>query len=255
MARLLGLEALLMILCGAYAALVPPALLGYPPDGVLFVAGFLMALTFSGLYALANLGGSKMPAAARAAAGVLALGALLAASETPLRAASACAVALGLLGALRTGAGRRWDGALWAVYAFALPMLGVRYLLVPLAGATGIVQMIAVQGGTLYLVLRGLLRIFLPTSAEGNSAAGPLVRQPVPDRIVGLVEGTARTSARPYATRADGTLDESAISILCRPEEVAAVAERLKAALAGQPYAVQVGERVEARVELVIRPQ
>lgn len=254
MVRLLGLEALLMVLAGFYAVFVPPALLGYPPDGVLFVVGFLMALTFSGLYALANLVGHKMPAAARAAIGIAALGLAFVADGSALAVPPLCGVALGLLGALRSEAGRRWEGALWAVYAFAVPMLGIRYALVPLAGTSSIVQVIAEQAGTLYLLLRGLMRIFMPTSAEGNSEAGPLLHQPVPDRIVGLVEGTARASARPYATRADGSLDESAISILCRPDELTAVAARLEAALAGHPYSLQVGETVGARVELVIRP-
>lgn len=273
MGKLLGLEILLMLVTGLFAMLVIPALVGYPPAWPLFVVGFLMAMSYVGLYALANMAGRKMPGRARVIIGLMAylaafwgdlamgVSTLQAGGPFPgatlyLRLAPALfGLVPAAVAALRSQRAARGETAAWALYAYAFAMLGVRYLLVPLVRVNWFAPLIAVQAGAIYLLLRGLLRIFLPTAAEGNAEAGPLVRRAMPDRIAGLVEGTTRRHARPFATRADGTFDESAISILCRPEDVPGVQAKLQEALTGQPFAVESGQAVEGKVELVIRPQ
>lgn len=269
----MGLELLLTIIVGIFSMYALPAVLGYPPAWPLFVVGFLMALSFIGLYATANLGGRKMPPIARLVIGLASFAGAFwsdllllvvrlsrgdAATVAPLLLmalpALFCLLLLAVAG-LRPAEGGRWASAAWALYAFALPMLGVRYLLVPLVGVNPIASVIAVQGGAVYLFLRGLLRIFVPTSAEGNLTVGPLIYRPVPDRIVGLVEGTTRRHARPFATRLDGTPDTGAISILCRTEDIPGVSAKLREALAGKPFKVEIGQMVEGQVELVVRPQ
>ncbi|MFZ5827945.1 MAG: hypothetical protein ACOY94_26875 [Bacillota bacterium] len=272
MGKLLGLEILLMLATGLFAMWVIPALLGYPPAWTLLLVGLMMAMSFIGLYAMANLGGRKMGGTVRVAIGLVAYvaafwgdlalvaanlyrGDTLPAVATYIRLAPAL---LGLLllaaATVKARSGERGEVAGWALYAYALPMLGVRYLLVPLVAVNPVAQLMAMQAGAFYLFLRGLARLFMPTSAEGNEEAGPLIDRPVPDRIVGLVEGTTRRSARPFATRPDGSLDESAVSILCRPEDLPGVAARLREALGELPFTVQPGLEVEGKVELVIRP-
>src|SRR5690606_8423683 len=129
--------------------------------------------------------------------------------------------------------------------AYAVPLLAVRYLLVPLAGPGEAVLALAMQSGTFYFFARGLVRLALPTSAEGNPAAGPLIHRSVPDRVVGLVEATSRRRALPFATRADGSQDRGAIAIRCGVEEAAELADRLRAALAGHPVTVEPGRQAE----------
>lgn len=272
MGRLLGLEILLMLATGLFAMWVIPALLGYPPAWPLLLVGLMMAMSFIGLYALSNLGGRKMAGPVRVALGLVAYvaafwgdmalvianlyrGDALPGAATYFRLAPAV---LGLLlpavAAVRVRPGERGEAASWALYAYAFPMLGVRYLLVPLVAVNPMAQLMAMQAGAFYLFLRGLVRLLVPTSAEGNAQAEPLIDRPVPDRIVGLVEGTTRRSARPFATRPDGSLDESAISILCLPEELPSISARLQEALGELPFTVQPGLGAEGKVELVIRP-
>lgn len=272
MAKLFGIEILLMTLTGLFAMTLIPLLLGYPPDPTLFVVGFLMALSFVGLYALANMGGRKMPPRVRILLGIasyavafwgniaLLIGNLMGGTDFPAYmyyfwlAPPLFGLLVTGVAALRPHDGARGESAAWALYAYAFPMLGVVYLLVPLVKVNLIATLIAVQAGALYLLLRGLVRIFLPTSAEGNAEASPLMHRPVPDRVVGLVEGTTRRPARPWATRPDGSRDEEAISLLCRPEDLPGVTARVVEALKGQPFTVAPGEEVEGKIELVIRP-
>jgi len=254
-ARLLTAELVLLALTAVFAAAGAPLLSGRPPAWPLLSVGFLMALAFSALYALANLAARRLPQPVLLAAGLLALLAVLLGSGGGGRAVAglsdALALAAGLallaLGrALRRGAG----ASLWA---YAAPLAAVRYVLVPLAGSGDLVRALAVQSGAFYLFLRGLVRLAFPTAAEGDPAAGSRLRHPVPDRVVGLVEATARRRALPYATLADGSRDEEAIAVRCRPAEAAELAERLRAALQGQPVAVTRGVQVGDEVELVIR--
>lgn len=272
MGKLLGREILLMILTGLFAMWAIPVLLGQPPAWPLLLVGIMMAMSFIGLYALANLGGRKMPGPARVVLGLVAFVAAFwgdvalevarlyrgdeaALASTYFRLAPAlfglCLVALA---AGKAPAGERGDRVAWALYAYALPMLGVRYLLVPLVQVNWLAQLMAMQAGAFYLFLRGLIRLQAPTAVEGDTQAGPLMRRAVPDRIVGLVEGTSRRKARPFATRPDGALDESAISILCRPEDLPGVTAKLRQVLDGAPFTVESGLEAEGQVELVIRP-
>lgn len=272
MAKLLGIEILFMILIGLFAAFGIPAALGYPPAWPLFLVGFLMTMSFIGLYAIANLGGRKMKPAARTVVGLLSFAAafyapILLAAGALFRGERLGVVALTNLlpvlpalllpavAALKAKPGQRGEAASWALYAYTFPSVGIWWVLLRLVEINPMAVLIAVHAGALYLFLRGLLRIFMPTAAEGNPDAAPLVLRPVPDQIVGLVEGTTRRRARPYATRADGSLDESAISILCRPEDLPGVSAKLQDALGSRPFTVETGQPVsEGQVELVIRP-
>jgi hypothetical protein len=272
MAKLFGIEILLMILTGLFAATVIPTLLGHPPDGLLFVVGFLMSLSFVGFYAMANLGGQKMRPRVRVIIGIAAyllafwgdvallIGNLTRSLDRPayLYYFWLAPLLFGLLltatATLRPRGQSRGEAVAWALYTYAFPMLGVRLFLVRLVAVNQVAELIAVQAGAVYLLLRGLVRIFMPTSAEGNPEAAPLVHRPVPDRIVGLVEGVTRRNARPYATRPDGTCDEDAISLLCLPEDLPGVTAKLKEALRGEPFLVEAGVEAEGKVEVVVRP-
>jgi len=269
---LLLIEIGFMLLAGLFAMAAVPWLRGFPPAWPLFLVGVLMTMSFIALYALANLGGKRMSTRLRLGIGLvaytgafwsdftLAAGMLYRGDALPLRAGyvmlgpALLGLLLALVAALRAKPGERGAAAAAALYMYSLPMLGVRYLLVPLVSVNPWAQLIAVQTGAFYLFLRGVLRIYRPTSAEGNEQARPLMPRPVPDRVVGLVEGTTRRSARPFATRSDGTLDEQAISITCRPEDVPGVAQKVKEALADQPFLVETGVAANGKVELVIRP-
>ncbi|MFZ5814708.1 MAG: hypothetical protein ACOY93_05345 [Bacillota bacterium] len=269
MGKLLGIEILLMAATGLFSMTVIPWILGHPPAGRLLLVGFLMAMSFVALYALFNLAGRRLAPRTRALIGLLAFagafwGPLLNAAgllpDLPLRLAYVdlapplAGLLLTAVAGIRAVPGERGKAAAGALYAYALPSLGLLWLLVPLVRINLTAQLIAVQAGAFYLFLRGLFRIFLPTAAEGNPDAPPLVYRPVPDRIVGLVEGTTRRRARPFATRADGSLDESAISILCGPEDLPALSARLREALAEEPFAVEAGVEAGRQIELVIRP-
>lgn len=272
MVKLLSIEILLMTLTGVFAATILPRLLGYPPALPLFVVGFLMALSFVGFYALTNLGGRKMPPRVRVILGVvsflvafwgdlaLMVGSLTRSVDLPAYMFYFW-LAPGLFGLLLVAVAALWprdqsrgEAAGWALYAYAFPMLGIRVLLVPLVQVNQMAALIAVQAGALYLLMRGLVRIFMPTSAEGNLDAGPLLHRPVPDRIVGLVEGVTRRNARPYATRPDGSTDDQAISLLCKPEDLPGVMAKVKEALGNEPFLVETGIEVGGKVEIVVRP-
>ncbi len=272
MLTLLLIEILFMLLAGLFTMGVLPWLRGFPPAWPLFLVGVLMTLSFIALYALANLGGKRMSTRLRLGLGaaaylgafwsdiLLATGMIYRGDGLPPRAGylllgpALLGLVLPAVAALRAKPGARGSAAATAFYMYALPMVVIRYPLVWMVRVNPWAQMIAMQTGAFYLFLRGLLRIFRPTSAEGNEQAGPLVPRSVPDRIVGLVEATTRRSARPFATRPDGSLDQQAISITCRPEDLSGVSQRLREALGDQPFLVEKGVEEKGKVELVIRP-
>jgi len=249
MTRLLVSELVLVLLTGVFAALGAPWLSGRPSSWPLVAVGVLMAMAFVALYALANLVGRRLRPAASLAVGAAALALTL---WRPLDGVTHLAggVAGLLLAALGAAAGRGAGGSL---YAFAAPLLGARWLLAPLLGPSPAAQLLAVQCGIFYCFGRGLIRLLSPTSAEGNPEAGPLVHRPVPDRVVGLVEGVSRRRTRPYATREDGSRDANAISLLCPAAEAPALMDRLQSALAGHPVTVALGPQEEQSAQLIIR--
>lgn len=267
MGKLMAREALLVLISGLLGMFYIPVLFGKPPETGLFWVGVIMGLTFMPMYGIAVMSGNRMPARVRNWLGVAAfVGAFavdwlagtagLLQANVPWQvwlmtyAPTVFGLVLALLGRRRPG------GALTALFAYSLPMVLIRWVLVQMVSVNGVLMALVYQVGAIYLFLRVLIRLFWPSSIEGGEATGPLVRRAVPDRIVGLVEGTARRAARPYATTADGMQDEEAISILCRPEDVAGVTARLQQALAGMPLTVAPGVEAEpGKVEIVIRPR
>jgi hypothetical protein len=77
----------------------------------------------------------------------------------------------------------------------------------------------------------------------------------VPDAIAGLAEGTLRKRARPWATRPDGSEDETAISLVVPAAEVEGAVHKLAAALEGKPFTAEPGQPVKGGVEIVVRPK
>lgn len=251
MVKLMAREALLVLLTGVFARYAVPVILGRPPVPGLFLLGIMMALTFMSLYAMTVLSGNKMPSRVRAGLGVIGwvlVSARVLPGVSPLALAAPGAVLAGL-GALRRSQG----GALAALYAYGFPLLGVRYLLVPLVGANPVMWAIGLYAGAFYVFLRGLVRLYWPESVEGNTAAGPLIHRPVPDQVVGLVEAASRLRARPFATTPDGEQDDCAISVVCPPGEVSSVVGRVSEFLAGSSFEVIVGETVAEGVEIVVK--
>lgn len=264
MSKLLGREAALVLLSGLFAWLIFPRIVGAPLDHVLLGIGLMMGLTYMALYAVCVLGGGRLrPAVAGAlgaAAFVAAFVPAMPGADGPgalyrLMAPPLFGLALLAPGALLARRGERAPGALSTLYAYGLPMLGVRWLLVPMVQGSPFLAQLALQTGAVYVALRVLVRILWPGSPEGNAAAGPLVHRPVPDAVVGLVEGISRLPARPYATLADGRLDQGAISVACPPAEARALVSELTEALAGRPFAVTLGAQVAGELEVVVRPK
>lgn len=272
MGKLLGREALLVALTGLFAMVAVPALYGKPVEPPLFWIGLAMGLTYMAIYAMTVLAGNKMPAEVRKWIGVFAwigtfgndLLLLTGLVQWSLRVSTGalylvaapglCGVALAVLAAFRSPRGERVAAAYQALYSYSFPMSGVRFLLVPLVRVNEMAVTLAFQGGAFYMALRVLMAILWPGRVEGNVTAPPLVRRPVPDAIVGLVEGTSRRRARPFATERSGERNEEAISILCSPKDVPDVVKRLKEALADKPFSIAPGEQVEGQVEVVVRP-
>ncbi len=287
MAKLMAREAVLVLLTGLLGAVWVPLLLGQGPALRLFWVGLIMALNYAALYSLSVMIGNRMSPTWRGYLGAISwaaafgndallLGALLRASAiVPVRMGWNSVYVMvmpGLVGlvlvavaAVKAPAGRRLEAALDALYAYSFPMVGVRWLLVSLVSGgrpagefpPGVIppEFLTIHLGVLYLAMRVLVRIFAPTAVEGKPDAGPLVHRPVPDAIVGLVEGTTRRRARPYATREDGSRDEDAISLLCRQVDAANVISQVAAALEGKPFEVSRGVRMDKHVEIVIRPR
>lgn len=255
MLKLMGREVLLVLLSGLFTQYAVPILLRKPPASGLFAVGVVMGLTFMSIYAISVLTGNKMPKRARAWLGVVALLLAFGPGLTGMAGLVAPAVLLPGLGALRTPTGERGQAALTALYAYSFPMLCVRWLLVPLVNSSPAAVTMALYTGSAYLAMRGLVRLVWPGSVEGDPAAGPLVYRPVPDHVVGLVEGAARRRARPYATAPDGARDGGVISVLCPPDEAPALAGLIAQRMGNWPFEVLVGEAFEGQVEVVVRPR
>lgn len=273
MVKLLVREAAIVLLTGLFALFVVPALLGDQVAPVLFGIGVMMALTYAAVYAMGLLGAGRLKPALRGWIGIFAwllafesdlvlLGRVALSGARPsggalytLLAPALYALVLVALAVWKRGSEEPTVAAGWALYAYALPMLMVRWLLLPLVGQNSALADLALQCGAFYLALRVLLRILWPFRVEGNESAPPLIFRPIPDQIVGLVEGTTRRRARPFATAASGARDDRAISVLCAPAEADEIAEQLTRTLAGKPFDVAVGARVEGQAEVVIRPR
>lgn len=274
MVKLLGREALLVLLVGLLAVFfVPPLVIGRVGDTGLFMGGLVMGLTFMAIYAMAVLLGNKIPDKWRhwfgafawvgtfandlfLYAGLRRSGYVVEPTATYLQLSPGLLVVLLMaVVAVRSPREERVGALMDTLYAYSLPMLAIRNLLIPLAGGGLLVTQMVLQLGAVYTGARVLARIFWPGSVDGNLTAPLLVRRYIPDAVVGLVEGTARRRARPYATGQHGEMDETVVSILCRPDEASALVAQLNAALADRPFYVSPGETVSGQVELVIRPR
>jgi hypothetical protein len=274
MVNLLGREALLVLLVGLLAVFyIPPLVIGRVGDTGLFLVGLVMGLTFMAIYAMAVLLGNKIPGKWRHWFGAFAWvgtfandlflyvglrrgGYVVEPTATYLALSPGLLVVLLMvLTALRSPRVERSGALMDTLYAYSLPMLTIRNLLIPLAGGGLLVTNMVLQLGAFYTGARVLVRIFWPGSVDGNLTAPLLVQRYIPDAVVGLVEGTARRRARPYATGQHGELDETVVSILCRPEEAPVLVEQLNAVLADRPFQVSPGQTVSGQLELVIRPR
>jgi hypothetical protein len=273
MGKILARESVLIVLVGLFGGLAVPALLGYPPALGLFLVGLVLGLTFAPLYALSLLGGTRMPAVIWKWIGPFAwvfvfwndfmtvVQALMWGAALTLRSAyvyllpGLFGLLLVLLAALRASRGERAKNALWALYLYGLPMVVIRFALVPAVQVNVVLAGLAMQGGALYLFLHGLLRIYVPVGPEAGDDVQrpPLVQKALPDAVVGLAEGTLHRRARPFATLAGGAADESAISFAVRPDEVAEALEKLSAAMENKPVVVEQGQQVGGEIEVIVR--
>jgi len=265
MATLMGREASFVLMAGLFAQFIFPLM---RQTAGMFSVGAVMGLTFMPIHAIVLLGGRRMTERVRGWVGVgawlLAFGPDLGLTWVRTGQLASPAVAVpALVGLLLTGvaglvppkAGGPGAEALWGLYAYSLSMLGVRWLLVPMLGGGEFAVALALGTGAFYMGLRSLARLFWPSAVEAKRSAEPVVHRPVPDRVVGLFEGTTQRRARPFATRPDGSLDENAVSVLCSPEQVAGVERQMADLLADKPFTVSVGQAVEGRVEVVVRPR
>jgi len=262
MLKLIGREALLVLLCGAFAHYF--ASQWHAGVTGLFWVGMFMGMTYMALYAIVVLSSSRMGTPLRVMMGILAFGLAFGVdfiiggtglSGLVLTIPAAMALMLASVGALTARFSTRAEAAVDGFFAYSLGMVGVRWLLLPLLGASPEGRVLALLTGAFYMTLRVVFRLVWPSAPEGDTEAGPLVHRPVPDSIVGLVEGASNRRARPYATQPDGTQNRSAISLLCRPDEVEQVVEDLTCRLAGTPFAVSAGTVLKEQVEVVIEPQ
>ncbi|MGE5675272.1 MAG: hypothetical protein ACM3XM_15590 [Mycobacterium leprae] len=272
MAKIMIREALLILLLGLLSGLFLPWVVGDATGGVWYLIGILMGLTYAPMYALAVLGGKKMPANVRRWLGVLAwvglffqdyyfTGMLLshhvsigAAEYYRWLAPGLFGLLLPLLAALQVGPGKRVAAALDTSYAYSFPMLLVLWVLIPLMGQAQTLRNIGSQAAALFMAMHVLMRLYSPNPVEGTQTRPLIYRHPVPDAIVALVERTARHRARPFVTMPDGSEDDGAISLLCPQAEAAAVVDKLAEALAGKPFAVSTGQKVNHQVEVCVRP-
>lgn len=271
MGKVMVRELVLVLVTGFFGWLVNPYILQQPVAFPLFFVGLFLGITFMPMHGVALLVGRRLPPAVRAWAGVFAwffaflaniktFLMILAGGGTPAALTTVVALAPPLLGlllpalaALRAPARDRVGAAAWALYLYALPMWVVQDVLVRIVRQSPVLPVMALMAGTLYMFLHGILRILKPSAAEDEARTEPLrERRAVPDAIVGLVEGTLHRPARPYATTAAG-LDDSAISVLCKPGEVESALERLAAALGDRPFRAERGTNIKDRVEIVIR--
>ena len=268
MGKVMARELILVLVTGLFGWLAVPAMLQQPTAWPLLVVGIFLGLTFMPMHGIAIMAGKRMHDVWRMWVGlfawafaflssfvgvlrVLSVGARLASLAVLIELVPPIlGLALPLLAAARPPRQGRFHAAGWSLFLFSLPMWAVRDLLVRIVSPNQVLVLMAMLGGTLYMFLHGLLRIFAPTAAEDEARTEPLlVRRPVPDAIVGLVEGTLHRRARPAAAV------PGAIAVLCPPAEAAAVAQQLTAALGDRPFAVSTGETIKEQVEVLIQPR
>lgn len=156
-----------------------------------------------------------------------------------LASAGIYAMGYALAARLPFGKGRPWvQQVLTAVAGLLLGWL----LLVPLLGGSSeVLRNLVVRLVALYVGLRILSELVWP--------AVPVRRPVIKDQVVAKAERLLARTARPYATRPDGSLDEEAVSFLVEPAEAEPCRSALAEALAPFPVVV----RLEG-AELVIRP-
>lgn len=253
MVRLFLREAVLVTLTALSVRYLFPPFFGTPDSPAFLPVGAMFALTIMSLYAMTVLGGSRLAARLKGAVGVVSLSLLaLAGSKWG---AVLPGVLLPALGALRGHSlGRsRSDAAMEALYAYAAPMLAVRWLLVPLVGQNAGLATSGLYAGVLYLLMRGLVRLIWPLSSEGDREGAPLVHRPVPDPVVGLAERAAQRPALPFTVRVDGSRDPSGISFRCSPNEVDGLLTRIQSGIADTPFQAEQGPDVGTEAQVIIR--
>lgn len=255
MIRLLVRELGLVLLVGAFAQYGFPSVAQGAPQGGLFLAGVAMALGFSAVYAMAVLATSRMSGKSRAFIGLTACLAVFLDDPRPLGMGTLGLLMAGLA-ALGPGQQNRVQAAADALLAYGLPMVGIRWALIPLLLTPGPVSALALMGGVVYVAARGLLRLYWPMGSEfsGRQGGAPLVRRIVPDQVVGWLEGISNRRARPFATRPDGTLDEEAVSVALPARFAERTATEVRARIGQAPFQVAVGTALpEGDVEVVVR--
>ena len=270
MGKVMLREFILVLVTGLFGWLAIPALLHQSPAFPLLFVGLFLGLTFAPMHAIALMVGRRFPPVVRTWVGIFAWlfaflgqikGVLAVLAEGMLVSTGTVTgqlippllgLLLPLLAALRAPKGERGQAAAWSLFLFSLPMWVVRDVLVRMVSPDVVLMWMAMLGGTFYMFLHGLLRVYAPSAVEDDKRSEPLVRRPVPDAIVGLVEGTLHRRARPYATTPAG-LDDAAISVLCKADEVEQVVGQLTAALGERPFQATPGQMVKGQVEVVIR--
>lgn len=270
MGKVMLREFVLVLVTGLFGWLAVPALVGQAPALPLLFVGLFLGLTFAPMHAISLMVGRRLPPVVRTWVGVfawvfaflanikwvlavLAEGLVLSARTMGVELVPPMlGLILTMMAALGAPKGERGRAAAWSLFLFSLPMWVVRDVLVRLVSPDMILMLMAMLGGTLYMFLHGLLRIYAPSVVEDENRNEPLIRRPVPDAVVGLVEGTLHRRARPYATTVQG-IDDTAISVLCQPDEVEQVVVRLQEALGTRPFEASSGRQVKGQVEVVIR--
>jgi hypothetical protein len=261
MLKIFGREALLILLCGVFVHYI--ATQWHAEATGLFWVGMFMGMTYMALYAIVVLSSSRMGTLVRAVIGGAAFGVAflidpvlegLGLSLLIFAIPAVMALLLAGLGAASARFFSRVESAVDGFFAYSLGMAGVRWLLLPMLGASPEGRALALFTGVFYMTLRVAIRLLWPSAPEGDLGAGPLVHRPVPDPIVGLMEGVSNRQARPYATLPDGSKNGLAISVLCRLDEVDPLVAELADRLAGAPFAVSTGVETDGKIEVVIQP-
>lgn len=248
------METLLLIAAGLFAMWGGPAILGVPANNNYFWVGLMMALAFMFCYGLSVLGASRMSGKVQGVVGILLWAAAFVGYRGPLSLLPpVLGILLALLAGLRQSGGARLDAVLEILFAYSLPMVVARWLLVPMVASTPVAPDLVWLTGTFYTTLRVIWRIFWPLSVEGAENEPPLLHLPVPDEVAGLVESATGRRGRGYYTTPEGQRREDGMSVLVQPEEAETVAARVRAALGNRPFTVEIGQRVDGQVELVVR--
>lgn len=271
MGKVLMRELILVLLTGLFSWLAIPALLSQPTALPLLFVGLFLGITFMPMHALSLMLGKRISATWRMWIGIFAwlfaflsnikgvllvlqLGGNIGMTTLAIELVPPMlGLILALMAALQAGSGQRGQEAAWSLFLYSLPMWVVRDVLVRLVGQNLVLILTAMLGGTLYMFLHGILRVFAPSPAEDEQRTEPLVaRRAVPDGIVGLVEGTLHRSARPFVTTEQGE-DRTGISVVCKPDDVERTIAKLNAAFGTHPFAATRGQAVKDGVEVVIR--